>query len=404
MKKIIIVGGGAAGLFAASVIAKDNNVCVIEKNNKLGKKLYITGKGRCNITNLCDVEVLLANTLTNKNFLYSAYYTFDSSQTVSYFNSLGLKTKLERGNRVYPQSDKSSDVIKALTSDLTKKNVDVMLNTQVIDLIVKDKKVVGVLTNKGDVMADKVILSTGGLSYSMTGSEGDGFKILKKYGHNITKLYPSLVSLNSDEAFVKELMGLSLKNVSVKAIVNGKNVFEEFGEMLFTHFGVSGPLILRASSFITKQSKGSKISIDLKPALSNNELDERLLKDFSKYINKDIKNSLDDLLPQTLIPVIIKLSNINQNKKVNEITKQERSNLVYNIKNLIVNITSTRGFEEAVITKGGVDVKEVNPSTMESKLLSNLYIIGEMLDVDAFTGGFNLQIAFSTAYLCATNI
>lgn len=382
-----------------------NKVTLIEKNEKLGKKLFITGKGRCNVTNATDPEGLIANTPGNPYFLYSAFYTFDSSALMSFFEENGVKLKVERGKRVFPQSEKSSDIVKALAKFLEKNKVKVMLKTTVKEILYEEKRAVGVLTDKGEIKADAVIVATGGLSYPVTGSTGDGYKFAKAVGHKVTKLYPSLVPLKAKEKFCSSLQGLSLKNIEINLLVNGKSVFKDFGEMMFTHFGVTGPVVLSSSRYITdKLNEKCEMLIDLKPALSEKELDNRVLRDFEKYINKDFKNSLDDLLPQKLIPVIIELSEINPEKKVNEITKEERKRLCSLIKNLKITITDTTGYNEAVVTAGGINVDEIDPSTMRSKLVDNLYFAGEVIDVDSFTGGFNLQIAFSTGYLAGNNV
>ncbi len=403
MKKLIIVGGGASGMLAALIAGQNGHDCtIIEQNNKLGKKLYITGKGRCNLTNYTDAENLIKNTVTNPFFLYSAFYTFDSFALVSLFNSIGLKTKIERGNRVYPESEKSSDVIRALENAIRKNNVQVLLNTKVTEINTENGKITGVTTDKF-YPADNVIICTGGMSYPMTGSAGDGYIFAKKTGHRVTELFPSLVALKAKQNFGLE--GLSLKNIAIELFLENKKIYDDFGEMLFTHEGVSGPVILSASCFATKYiGRDLKLKIDLKPALSEKELDERILKDFKKYINKNFKNSLDDLLPQKLIDIIIELSKIPPDKKVNEITKDERKRIVMAIKGFCIDIVDTMRFNEAVVTSGGVCVDDIDPSTMQSRLIKNLYFAGEVIDVDAFTGGFNLQIAFSTAYLAASSI
>lgn len=405
MKKVIVIGGGAAGMMAAvSAAAQGASVVLLEKNEKLGKKIYITGKGRCNVTNDSDVENLLRHTVTNHKFLYTAFYTFDSRMMMEFLNNEGLLLKTERGARVFPVSDKSSDVVKALSRAMDKRGVEVCLNTKVRKLLIKNGKVCGVkITNGGrekELQADKVVVATGGLSYPATGSTGDGYRFAEMASHNIVKTVPSLVPVNIKEQYVKELQGLSLRNVKLSLMRKGKVIYEEIGEMLFTHFGISGPLVLTASTYIA----GSDISdimfcIDLKPALSFDKLDERILRDFSEYKNSFFKNSLGKLLPSKLIPVIINLSGIQPEKKINEVTKHERKNLVSLLKNMELMPTGLRGFEEAVITRGGVNVKEINPSTMESKIIKDLYFAGEVLDVDATTGGYNLQIAWSTGYL-----
>lgn len=409
MSKVIIVGGGAAGMLAA--IAAGNighKVSIYEKNEKLGKKIYITGKGRCNITNASDMDELFKNVIKNNKFLYSAFYTFTNDDIVTLINEMGVPTKVERGNRVFPVSDKSNDVIIALTKKLKELNIDIHLTSPVKNIIVKDEIAVGItLANGEKVFGDDVIVTTGGFSYQTTGSNGDGYKFAKRMGHSVTKLYPSLVPYNTNEDFVLLLQGLSLKNIQATFYVNDKKVYSDFGEMLFTHFGVSGPVVLSSSSYLTEYIDGRNnvyMTIDLKPALSENDLDERITRDFNNNINKAFRNSLNELLPKKLIPVIIKLSNIDEFKKVNEITKEERHKLVMLLKGLKVTINSTRGFNEAIITRGGINVKEINPSTMESKKIHNLFFAGEVLDIDALTGGYNLQIAYSTGYLAGLSV
>lgn len=402
MKKVIVVGGGASGMMAAAIAAREGkDVTLIEKNEKLGKKVYITGKGRCNVTNAVDMRQLMDNIPGNKNFLYSAFHTFDNYMLMEFIESQGIKLKIERGNRVFPESDKSSDIIKAFERVLKKNKVKIMYNTKVDDIIIKDKKAAGVICAGNEIYCDSLILATGGLSYPSTGSTGDGYRFAKKAGHTIVKLRPSLVPLETVEEWVHDLMGLSLKNIGIKVLIDNHVVYNDFGEMLFTHFGLSGPVILSASRFVSDKLPGDvKISINLKPALSADKLDKRVQADFIKYSRKFYKNSLDDLLPQKLIPVIIKLSGIDENKPVNQISKEERLRLVKLLQDLQLTIKSTRSFNEAIITAGGVSVKEINPSNMESKLISGLYFTGEVIDVDALTGGYNLQIAFSTGY-CA---
>lgn len=407
MKYTIVIGGGPAGMIASGFAAKNNNnVILFEKNNKIGRKLFITGKGRCNVTNACDVEELIQNTPGNPYFLYSAFYTFDSYQTINFFEKLGVKTKIERGNRVFPVSEKSSDIVKALGKFMEQNGVDLKLNHKVEDLIVKNNKITKAIVNGKTIDVANVIIATGGLSYPVTGSNGDGHKMAKKLGHKITKLYPSLVPLKASEKWCKDLQGLSLKNVELSVFIDNKNVYKNFGEMMFTHFGITGPLVLKASRSLVSQYDKHKITayIDLKPALTEKELDTRILKDFEKFINKDFKNSLDELLPQKLIPIIIKLSKIDENKKVNSITKEERKTLCNLIKKMPLTITGDNGYNEAVVTCGGVCVDEIDPSTMRSKIIENLYFAGEIIDVDSFTGGFNLQIAFATGYLAGNSI
>ena len=404
--KVIIIGGGAAGMLAAYQAAKcGNDVSLYEKNEKLGKKIFITGKGRCNVTNACEVEELLDHVVTNKEFLYSGFYSFTNNAMMELLEELGCPLKVERGNRVFPVSDHSSDVIAALQRGLRKENVDIYLNTTVKKILSEDGTVTGVRLASGDtVKADKVIVATGGMSYQTTGSTGDGYDFARKAGHKETKLTPALVPFEIKEDFCKQLMGLSLRNVAVKMTADGKKIYEDFGEMLFTHFGISGPVVLSASSYIGKyQGKELKFMIDLKPALNKDQLDHRVLKDFNKALNKDFVNSLDNLLPKKLIPVIVELSGIPEHKKVNEITKKERETLVSLLKCLELTITGVRGFKEAIITQGGVNVKEIDPGTMESKKVKGLYFAGEVLDLDAVTGGFNLQIAWSTGYLAGMN-
>ena len=404
--KVIIIGGGAAGMLAAYQAAKcGNDVSLYEKNEKLGKKIFITGKGRCNVTNACEVEELLDHVVTNKEFLYSGFYSFTNNAMMELLEELGCPLKVERGNRVFPVSDHSSDVIAALQRGLRKENVDIYLNTTVKKILSEDGTVTGVRLASGDtVKADKVIVATGGMSYQTTGSTGDGYDFARKAGQKVTKLTPALVPFEIKEDFCKQLMGLSLRNVAVKMTADGKKIYEDFGEMLFTHFGISGPVVLSASSYIGKyQGKELKFMIDLKPALNKDQLDHRVLKDFNKALNKDFVNSLDNLLPKKLIPVIVELSGIPEHKKVNEITKKERETLVSLLKRLELTITGVRGFKEAIITQGGVNVKEIDPGTMESKKVKGLYFAGEVLDLDAVTGGFNLQIAWSTGYLAGMN-
>ena len=399
MSKIVVIGGGAAGMMAAGTAGARHEVILLEKNEKLGKKMFITGKGRCNFTNACEIEELIENVVTNKSFLYSAFYTFSNTSTIQLFNELGLREKVERGNRVFPQSDKSSDVIKAMSKYLEKNNVEVRLNTTVKDLLTEDGKIKGVLLENGQTIeCDGVILATGGVTYSQTGSTGDGYVFAKKLGHGIIEPKGALIPLVSEDSFVKELQGLSLKNVSISLFKGNKKVKEVFGEMLFTHFGLSGPAVLSLSSII-KEEGSYTVRINLKPALDETTLDSRILRDFEKYANKSFKNALDDLLPKKMIPVIIELSGIDEYKKVNQITKEERNKIRGILQNLTVSIKGKRPINEGIITSGGIKVKEVNPATMESKVVEGLYIVGEVLDVDAVTGGFNLQIAFSTGYL-----
>lgn len=396
----IVIGGGPAGMMAAGTAAADGRkVLLIEKNSCLGKKLYLTGKGRCNVTSSLDVDGLLTNIPGNPSFLYSAFYAFDSMSVIEFFEGLGVPLKKERGNRIFPVSDKAGDIVGALESFLMKRKVRIRLNEPVKEILAIGNKITGVKTSKGCYESSKVIVATGGLSYPGTGSTGDGYKYARALGHSITKLYPSLVPLKTRENWAACLQGLSLKNVAVKARADGRVVFEDFGELMFTHYGISGPVVLSASRFLLNRFQAdTTVSIDLKPALNVKELDLRILRDFEKYKNKDFKNALDDLLPQKLIPVIIELSCIQEDKKANSVTKEERKRLAGLLKNLTLHVEDTAGFGEAVITSGGVAVDEVNPSTMESKKVAGLYFAGEVLDVDGYTGGFNLQIAFSTGY------
>lgn len=402
MSKVIVVGGGAAGMMACHAAAMcGHQVTLLEKNEKLGKKIYITGKGRCNLTNASDMEALFANVMSNRKFLYSAFYTFDNNQVIDLFEMNGMATKTERGNRVFPVSDHSSDVISTMAKVLKNDNVEVKLNTTVQSLIIKKNKACGVIVNGKEISADNVILCTGGLSYPSTGSTGDGYEFAKKAGHRITDCTPSLVPFNIREEWVKDLQGLSLKNSAVTIYDEKKKLYSDFGEMLFTHFGVSGPMILSASGNIkaAEFAKPLKLVIDLKPAMTEEQLDKRILRDFDENKNKQFRNSVSKLLPSKLIPIIIDLSGIDPDKKVNEISKEERNHFVHLLKNLTMTINGLRGWNEAIITKGGINVKDVNPSTMESKLVSNLFFAGEVLDLDAMTGGYNLQIAWSTGYL-----
>ena len=403
MSKVLIVGGGAAGMMAGIAAAENGNeVHLFEKNEKLGKKLFITGKGRCNITNACDMEELMKQVVTNPRFLYSAFKTFDNMAVMDFFEESGLPLKTERGQRVFPQSDHSSDVIRTLQKELEKRNVSIHLNTEVKEIISENGQFCSIRTKEGRISGDACIVATGGLSYQSTGSTGDGYRFAKEAGHSVTKLSPSLVAIVTKESFAAELMGLTLKNVTLKLIQGKKVLYSELGEMLFTHFGVSGPLVLSASSYIAeaalKEQELPVIQIDLKPALTEEQLDARILKDFEEAKNKCFKNALDHLLPQRMIEIIVRLSGIDPEKKVNSVSKEERRRLVQLLKGLTLHVAGLRDYKEAVITKGGVSVKEIVPSTMESKLVSGLYFAGEVLDVDAMTGGYNLQIAWSTGY------
>ena len=404
--KVIVVGGGAAGMMAAFWAAKEgDDVILLEQNEKLGKKLFITGKGRCNVTNACGIEELLDHVVTNKEFLYSGFYSFSNEMVIELLEKLGCPMKIERGNRVFPLSDHSSDVIRALEQGLRQNGVEIRLNTKVKNILKDNGCAAGVRLAGGDtVKADKVIVDTGGMSYPSTGSTGDGYRFARENGHHITELVPALVPLQTAGDICSRLQGLSLRNIKAVLTADGKKVYDEFGEMLFTHFGVSGPVILSASSHL-KQYRGKKLElhIDWKPALSDEQLDHRILRDFQKVMNKEFKNSLDHLLPKKAIPVMIELSGIPGHKKVNEITKEERRRLLSLMKDFTLTVTGARGFKEAIITQGGIDVKEIDPGTMESKKIKGLYFAGEVLDLDAVTGGFNLQIAWSTGYLAGSN-
>lgn len=422
MKQIIVIGGGAAGMMAAIGAAKEGaKVTLLEQNEKTGKKIFITGKGRCNLTNACEQEDFFEHVISNGKFLYSAFYQMDNRTVMDFFENAGCRLKVERGGRVFPISDHSSDVIAALNRQMEKAEVKVCLHTKVKEILTEAEsgeeqkaadnegdnhvgkiKITGVKLADGRVLnADAVIIATGGRSYESTGSTGDGYLFAEEAGHTVKEIKPALVPFTVKEDWCMELQGLSLKNISVTLKSGKKKIYEGFGEMLFTHFGVSGPLILSASSYYVKKYYGvpAELSIDLKPALTAEQLDKRLLKDFDENKNRQFKNALDGLFPFKLIPVMIRLSGISPEKRVNEITKEERSALIQCMKNLSLTVTGTRGFKEAIITQGGVHVKEINPSTMESKLVKGLYFAGEVLDLDAVTGGFNLQIAWSTGYL-----
>ena len=413
--KTIVIGGGPAGMMAAITASQSGDkVILIEKMKSLGRKLLITGKGRCNITSSLPIEDFIKNTPGNGKFLYSVYQSFTNKDIVKFLKEEGLEVKEERGNRVFPITDKSQDVLECFIKKLKKNKVEIHYNEEVKEILYKksngENTVIGVKTTKEEILADKVILATGGKSYPLTGSTGDGYKMAEKLGHTIKDIKPSLVPLEIyEKETCKELQGLSLKNVTVKVIDEEKNkiIFQEFGEMLFTHFGVSGPIILTASSKLVRykkieekmKEKNISLIIDFKPALSEQKLEDRILRDFSEFKNKQYKNSLDKLLPQKLIPVIIRLSNIEENRKVNEITKEERRKLVLLLKNFNLNVKAFRPVEEAIVTSGGIYIKEINPKTMESKIVKNLYFAGEIIDVDSYTGGFNLQIAYSTGYV-----
>ena len=409
MSKVLIVGGGAAGMAAAIAAAKGgHSVHLYEKNEKLGKKIYITGKGRCNVTNACDMETLLQKVVTNPRFLYSSFYGFTNQDMMELLEQNGCPLKVERGNRVFPVSDKSSDVIAALTRQMKALGVRIHLHSEVKELLFTEERCRGIILIKGGetVLGDKTIITTGGLSYPTTGSTGDGYKFAKACGHTITDLSPALVPFCVKEDFIRDLQGLSLKNIEAVVLDGKKELYREFGEMLFTHFGVSGPVLLSASSYVTKllKKRPLSLSIDFKPALTKEQLDARILRDFEEASNKRFKNALSRLYPSKLIPVMIALSQISPDKKVNEITKQERKNLVELTKAFPLTLTGLRDYKEAIITQGGVSVKEIQPATMESKLVKDLYFAGEVLDLDGVTGGFNLQIAWSTGWAAGSHI
>ncbi len=453
--KIVVIGGGPAGMMAAITASqnKENEVLLIEKMQSLGRKLLITGKGRCNITSSLPIDEFIKNTPGNGRFLYSSYQQFDNNNIIKFLKEQGLEVKEERGNRIFPITDHSQDVLKCFTKKLKENKVEILYNTKVKEILVDeintetknnkfnestDKseenvsqlskkvtnkenktdnrkyKVIGIKTEKEKILADCVILATGGKSYPLTGSTGDGYKMAENLGHTLSQIKPSLVPLETYERnMCKELQGLSLRNVSIKLLDTEKDkiIYEDFGEMMFTHFGISGPIILSSSAHLVRyknakekcKNKTIELIIDFKPALSEQKLEARILRDFTEFKNKQYKNSLDKLLPQKLIPVIIEKSKINPEKKVNEITKEERKNLVQILKNFKIHIKNTRPIDEAIITSGGIKVKEINPKTMESKLVENLYLAGEIIDVDSYTGGFNLQIAYSTGYVAGKN-
>ena len=411
MSKVLIIGGGAAGMMAAAFAAKNGNrVEVFEKNEKLGKKLFITGKGRCNITNAADLEDFFSAVTSNPKFLYSAFYSFTNEQVISFFEELGVKTKVERGGRVFPVSDHSSDVIQALKSEMERLGVKINLNAEVKELITEKNSTIetvdGIrLVSGKKISGDAVIVATGGISYPSTGSTGDGYRFARRCGHKVSELSPSLVPMEVKEWYAGELMGLSLRNIEIRITDGKKKLYQEFGEMLFTHYGVTGPVILSASSVVGKKLKDTELTlhIDLKPALTEEQLDKRVLREFETNHNRQFKNAVDSLFPSKLRPVIVELSGIPEEKKVHEITKEERLRFVRLIKDFTMTLTGLRGYNEAIITKGGVSVKEIDPGTMESKLIKGLYFAGEVLDLDAVTGGYNLQIAWSTGYLAGIN-
>lgn len=411
---VVIIGAGAAGMIAAITSAKEgNNVTLLEKTSDAGNKLKITGKGRCNLTFDGDFEYFSKNIAVNNKFMYSAYDNFSNKDTINFFNNLEVKTKLERGNRMFLESDNANEIVLALKKELKKYNVNLVYNSNVKKILTEENRVTEVLLeNQTRIPCDKCIIATGGKSYPKTGSTGDGYVLAQALGHKVVDIKPALVPLKSNDNICKQLQGLTLKNVEIKVLDSGKCVYTDFGEMLFAHFGLTGPIILSSSSKINRikdlgnklKEKSIYISIDLKPALSTDVLDKRLQRDFEKYTNKEFKNSLEDLLPQKLIPYIIKESNINEDKKVHQITKEERLTLCNLLKNLKVNIVELMSIETGIVTSGGISTKEINPKTMESKIVKGLYFAGEVIDIDAYTGGFNLQIAFSTGYVAGKGL
>ena len=410
MSRVIVIGGGPAGMMAAITAAeRGNDVTIIEKMPSFGKKLLITGKGRCNITSSLYMSEFIKNTPGNGTFLYSAFQNYTNTDIIEFLRKQGLEVKEERGNRVFPVTDKSIDVLNCFINRIKELNIKYKLHTKVEKILIKNYEILGVRTDKEIIQIDKVILATGGKSYPLTGSTGDGYKIASELGHTIMPIKPSLVPLEVyEKEECKSLQGLSLRNIGIKFIDTTKNkvIYEDFGEMIFTHFGISGPIILSGSAHLVRykeierllENNQIKVSIDLKPALSEEQLDDRILRDFKEFKNKQFKHSLDKLLPQKMIPQIIKLSGIFENKKVNEITKEERRKIIKLLKNFDITIKGFRPVEEAIITSGGINIKEINPKTMESKLIKGLYFAGEIIDVDSYTGGFNLQIAYSTGY------
>ena len=407
MSKVAVVGGGAAGMMAAVFAARnENEVYLYEKNEKLGKKLFITGKGRCNLTNTADMEELFAAVVSNPKFLYSSFYSFTNEQTIAFFEELGVKTKVERGGRVFSVSDHSSDVIRGLERELNRLGVHIVLNTEVKELLAVNGSVRGLLLASGKrTDADAVIVAAGGLSYPSTGSTGDGYRMAESCGHKITPLSPALVPMEVKEWYAKELMGLSLRNIGITITDGSKKLYQDFGEMLFTHYGVSGPVILSASSITGSRLKEKELTlhIDLKPALTKEQLDKRVLREFESNHNRQFKNAVAGLFPAKLLPVMVDLSGIPEEKRVNEITKEERKKFTDLIKDFTMTLTGLRSYSEAIITRGGISVKEIDPGTMESKLIKGLFFAGEVLDLDAVTGGFNLQIAWSTGFLAGAH-
>jgi len=403
MKRICIIGGGPAGMMSAAIAAQNQqaDVMLFEKNGILGRKLLITGKGRCNITNYTDNKTIVENFPGNGKFLYSALDNLDSYNLIKFLEANGLKTKVERGNRVFPVSDKSSDVVKTFEKILKNRGVKIILNTKVLNVLKDRNKIQGIRTEKEFIKCEKVIIATGGLAYPATGSTGDGYRFALNLGHTVIEPKPSLVPLETEERWVEDLQGLALKNVTASLYIDGTLSETKFGEMLFTHFGVSGPIIIslsREAVEALKSSKSVSLKIDLKPALDFDTLDRRICRDFDTHANKILKNALKDLLPKKLIPIVVNLAELNPRKVVNQITKEERLRLLKTVKEIPLTITRPRPWEEAIITNGGINAKEIDPKTMESKLIKNLFFAGEVIDIDGYTGGFNLQAAFSTGF------
>lgn len=408
MSKVLIIGAGAAGMYAAVTAARaGHQVHVFEKNDKAGRKLFITGKGRCNLTNDCDTEELLQAVKSNRKFLYSSFYTHTNQDVIRFFQDNGMPVKTERGGRVFPASDHSSDVIRTLERQMSKWGVRLHLGTEVRELLTEEGRIAGLLLGDGTrETGDACIVATGGFSYPLTGSTGDGYRFAREAGHSVTDLVPSLVPVEAKEKWVGDLMGLSLRNIELTVKDGKKELYRDFGEMLFTHFGLSGPVVLSATSEVGPRLEKGPLSfhIDLKPALTPEQLDQRILRDFGEQKNRQFKNTLGKLLPAKLIPVVVGLSGISPEKKIHDISREERRGLISLLKDLTVTAVSLRGWSEAIITKGGVSVREIDPATMESKKIKGLYFAGEVLDLDAVTGGFNLQIAWSTAYLAGSSI